>query len=101
MVAIKRYLSDGVQRVLVPMWLEADRVADCRGEAGASVVWQDLHAAGEVSPTWVYSDRARGAGAQAMLYSSRSRPDLSHVVVFEPECLRLVGPVTDFIPPET
>ena len=97
-VAIKRYLSDGVPRLMFPMWLRADRVMDVRGDREASVVWQDDRAKGEPSPTWAFSDRARQAGAQAMLYSSRSRPDLSHVVVFAPVCLRFVGPVSEFRP---
>jgi hypothetical protein len=87
-VAIQRYLSDGVARRLVPMWLSAGVVADVRGDRAASVVWQDVRAAGAVTPTWAFSDAARRAGAQAMLYSSRSRPELGHVVVFEPGCLR-------------
>lgn len=86
-IAIRRYLGDGLARQLVSMWLKADRLADCRGNPGASIVWQDLRASGAPSPTWSYSDAARAAGAQAMLYSSRSRPELSHVVVFEPACL--------------
>ena len=97
-VAIKRYHTDGIARVLVPMRLQAERVADARGNREASVVWQDIRAAGAPSPTWRFSDAAREAGAQAMLYSSRSRPDLSHVVVFDPGCLAFVGPVTDFRP---
>ncbi|MEM1297943.1 MAG: RES family NAD+ phosphorylase [Pseudomonadota bacterium] len=97
-VAIQRYLTDGVARLLIPMCLDAERVADERGNSDASIVWQDIHAAGAPSPTWAYSDAARAAGAQAMLYSSRSRPELAHVVVFQPECLRLVGPVTEFQP---
>jgi RES domain-containing protein len=96
-VAIRRYLADGIERTLVPMWLVADYVADIRGEKAASVVWQDIRAAGAPSPTWLFSDAARKAGAQAMLYSSRSRPDLSHVVVFEPDLLRFAGPVSAFI----
>jgi RES domain-containing protein len=95
-VAIKRYLVDGIERVLVPMWLDAPSVVDIRGDAAASIIWQDLRKGGSPSPTWTYSDAARESGAQAMLYSSRSRPDLSHVVVFEPECLRFVGPVSAF-----
>jgi len=95
-VAIQRYLADGAERMLVPMWLAAERVADIRGNGEASVVWQDIRRAGKPSPTWVFSDGARQAGAQAMLYSSRSRPDLSHVVVFEPDCLSYVGPITRF-----
>ena len=95
-VAIKRYLNVPIERVLVAMRLDAERIADERGNPAASIVWQDIRAAGEPSPTWQISDPARKAGAQAMLYSSRSRPDLSHVVVFEPDCLTYVGPTTPF-----
>ncbi|GGX42659.1 hypothetical protein GCM10007385_08000 [Tateyamaria omphalii] len=91
-VAIRRYVEDGVVRMLVPMWMNAARVADERNNRDASIVWQDIRAKGAPSPTWVYSDKARNVGAQAMLYSSRSRPELSHVVVFQPEVLKLVGP---------
>lgn len=96
-VAIRRYLSDGIERAMVPMWLTADRVADIRGEKAASVVWQEIRAGGAPSPTWQFSDAARQAGAQAMLYSSRSRPELSHVVIFEPRLLRFVGPTSAFV----
>jgi hypothetical protein len=95
-VAIQRYLSDGTERIFVPMWLKAECVADVRGEAEASVVWQDVRVDGKPSPTWVISDAARRAGAHAMIYSSRSRPDLSHVVVFRPELLSFVGPISRF-----
>lgn len=95
-VAIRRYLSDGVARVLIPMRLSARRVADARGQTAASIVWQDLRDAGQASPTWLFSDAARQAGAEAMLYSSRSRPDLSHVVVFQPDCLSYIGPPTRY-----
>jgi len=97
-VAMRRYLDDGINRVLVPMWLKSDHVVDQRGNSDASVVWQDDRAAGKVSPTWAFSDSARDVDAQAMLYSSRSRPDLSHVVVFELECLSYIGPATTFDP---
>jgi hypothetical protein len=96
-VAIRRYIGDGVTRMLVPMWLKSDSVADERGNRDASVVWQDLRAGGIVSPTWVFSDAVRDAGAHGMLYSSRSRPELTHVVVFDPSFLRFVGPVTPFL----
>lgn len=95
-VAIQRYLSDGAERILVPMWLKAKYVADVRDETEASIIWQDVRAEGNSSPTWLISDAARQAGAQAMLYSSRSRPDLSHVVVFRPDLLRFVGPISRF-----
>jgi hypothetical protein len=98
-VAIQRYRADGVDRMLVPMWLNSQRVADTRGIAAASVVWQGIYRSTKLSPTWSFSDLARDADADAMLYSSRSRPDLSHIVVFRPECLTYVGPTTAFVDP--
>lgn len=95
-VAIQRYLGDGVARVLIPMWLRCTSIADERGNQSASIVWQDICEAGHPSPTWAFSDAARKAGAQAMLYASRSRPEISHVVVFDTACLRYVGPVSTF-----
>ena len=97
-IAIQRYLGDGVERKLVPMQFTGERIVDQRGNTAASVVWQDVRASGALAPTWAFSDAARAAGAQAMLYSSRSRPDLSHIVVFEPNCLHFVGPVTAYEP---
>jgi RES domain len=95
-VAIQRYLNDNIVRKLIPMWFEADCVVDERENTHASLIWQDLRTSGQVPPTWAISDAARDSGAEAMLYSSRSRPDLSHVVVFSLKCLRYVGPVTPF-----
>lgn len=95
-VAIQRYLSDGRPRFLIPMWLNASCIADERGNRNASIVWQDIWEAGNPSPTWEFSDAARKAGKQAMLYSSRSRPEISHVVVFDTGCLTYVGPTSQF-----
>jgi hypothetical protein len=95
-VAIRRYRADGMSRSLVAMWLAADRVADARGVPSASMVWQETCWSDAPSPTWAISDTARQAGAQAMIYASRSRPDLSHVVVFAPDCLRYLGPTIPF-----
>lgn len=82
-VAIKRYLGDNeAPRHIVPLWVTLDRVADLRGQTAASVVWQDDRARGQIPSTWRLSDAARADGAQGMLYSSRSRPDLTHLVVF-------------------
>lgn len=78
--------------MLVPMRLGALTVADVRGDPLASVVWQDQRATGKMATTWAISDAARQAGAQALLYSSRSRPELSHVAVFDASCLITVGP---------
>lgn len=86
-VAMQRYLhEDDPDRIIVSLEINADRVYDIRktNDAGsASVVWQDIVARGERSPTWEYSDAAREAGAQGMLYSSRSRPELAHLVLFD------------------
>lgn len=90
-VAIRRYLNDGVKRVLVPLRLQVQRAADARGNPDASIVWQDLCKDGVLSPTWSYSDEARAEGAEALFYSSRTRPDLAHVVVFDPSCLSPAG----------
>jgi len=95
-VAVQRYLNDNIARKLIPMWLKVDCVVDERSNTDASVIWQDIRASGQVPPTWAISDAARDADAKAMLYSSRSRPDLSHVVVFDPTCLSFVGPVTTY-----
>ena len=48
-VAIRRYLTDGLPRVLVPMWLDAGAVMDVRDNLSASVIWQDRR---EVSRTF-------------------------------------------------
>ena len=86
-VAIKRYLkSDDPVRIIVPLQIEADYIYDIRKtdySSQASVVWQDCVAKGEPAPTWAYSDTAREAGARGMLYASRSRPDLTHLVLFD------------------
>jgi len=86
-VAIKRYLkSDDPARIIIPLQINAARVYDITKtdlSSRASVVWQDCFAKGEPAPTWEYSDAARDAGAQGMLYASRSRPDLTHFVLFD------------------
>ncbi len=84
-VAMQRYLrADESARIIVPLTLDLTRVADLRGRREPSAVWQDARAAGLAAPTWAFSDAARDAGAQAMLYSSRSRPDLTHLAIFCP-----------------
>jgi len=86
-VAIRRYVSDADgPRVIVPLRVAADRIVDLRAlpdPTRASIVWQDIRATGAPAPTWTFSDAARAAGAQGMLYPSRSRPDLTHLVLFE------------------
>ncbi len=82
-VALKRYLGEAdAARHIVPLAVSLDRVADLRGRPEACVIWQDARALAHPAPTWALSDKAREQGAQGMLYSSRSRPDLTHLVVF-------------------
>lgn len=97
-VAIRRYLRpDDATRVVVSLRVTG-RMTDLRGRADVSVVWQDGWAAGHPSPTWAISDAARAAGAQGMLYSSRSRPDLTHLVIFNPAAVLSAGQPFPFTP---
>lgn len=103
-VAIRRYVLPGDgPRVIVPLAVDLARVVDLRGRPegrAASVVWQDLHARGAPSPTWAYSDAARAVGAQALLYPSRSRPDLGHIVLFDlADTVVQAGPARPWQPP--
>lgn len=85
-IAIKRYVKpDDAERIIVPLQVNAELFYDIRKTefvSDASIVWQDCVEKGELAPTWKYSDAARKAGAQGMLYASRSRPDLTHLVLF-------------------
>ncbi|WP_434288515.1 RES family NAD+ phosphorylase [Celeribacter sp. SCSIO 80788] len=87
-VAIARYAGDGVERDLWTLEIAVSHLSDHSGDPALSVVWQDLRQTGAASPTWQLSDKARAEGAEAMLYSSRSRPDLTHCVLFEPKVIR-------------
>jgi hypothetical protein len=51
-VATKRYLVRPIARVLVTMRLGAHRISDESGNPEASVVWQDIRAAGDPALTW-------------------------------------------------
>ncbi|WP_263406000.1 RES family NAD+ phosphorylase [Histidinibacterium aquaticum] len=53
-----------------------------------------MRATGAPSPTWEISDAARAEGARGLLYRSRSRPDLTHVVLFD-----LIGALVPDGPP--
>lgn len=104
-VALRRYVRAGdPPRVIVPLQIRAEIMADLRGtpeQAAASVVWQDMRETGAPSPTWVVSDRARTSGAQRLIYASRSRPDLSHLVLFDvsPRTVQRAGPAEPWQPP--
>jgi RES domain-containing protein len=86
--AIARYLApDDGPREIAALDIEALRLFDLRAEPAARMVWQDLRATGAPSPTWEFSDAARAAGAQGMLYASRSQPNLTHLVLFDPRAI--------------
>jgi hypothetical protein len=86
-VAITRYIKpDERERIIVPLQISADRIYDIREtdlSSRASMVWQEYVEKGKPAPTWVFSDTARKAGAQGMFYASRSRPELTHLVLFD------------------
>lgn len=79
-------------RVIYPLMLAARRLIDLRDPreavhheldpALASLRWQEDRASGRAPATWALSDAARAAGADGMLYASRKRPDLTHLVLF-------------------
>ena len=98
-IAIRRYLrTDDAPCLLVPLTVAAARLVDLRGAGAApSVVWQDSRASGALAPTWALSDAGRDRGAQGMFYRSRSRPDLVHLVLFDPAAIRDAGPATAWV----
>ena len=75
--------DDSPPRLIVPLTIRSTRLADLRGNPSAAIVWQDIRASGKPAPTWAFSDAARRDGAEGLVYSSRSRPDLSHLVLFD------------------
>ncbi|WP_424831288.1 RES family NAD+ phosphorylase [Ruegeria sp.] len=83
-IAIRRYISDlDPERVIQRLWVDKAQLVDLRGRKAVSVVWQGIFEASNPSPTWAYSDEARQQCADGLMYSSRSRPDLSHLVLFD------------------
>lgn len=85
--AIQRYLVEDTRpKVIVPLLVDVTDILDMRTTPEdiqlTTMVWQDIRAKGQRAPTWDVSDMARKAGAQGILYRSRSRPDLSHLVLF-------------------
>ncbi|SDW70531.1 RES domain-containing protein [Ruegeria halocynthiae] len=100
-VAIRRYISkDDPPRVIQQFQISKAQMLDVRGQASASVVWQGMRESGALSPTWKYSDDARSKGADGLLYSSRSRPELSHLVLFNarPALIEATSAADDWFP---
>ena len=82
-VAIKRYVTNrDPARVILALDVRNASLLDVTHNNEASMVWQGVHESGQLSPTWAFSDQARAHNADGILYSSRSRPDLTHAVFF-------------------
>ncbi len=100
-IAIRRYVSQcDPPRTIHRLKISKAQVLDLRGQPSASIVWQDMRATGIPSPTWRFSDKARTYGADGLLYSSRSRPKLSHLVLFnaEHQMIQTAGAPCDWFP---
>lgn len=92
-VATLTYVAaDDPPREVHPLSLNLARVVDLtRSDAAAryglepmraSHRWQEDRAEGRPATTWALSDAARALGADGMLYASRKRPELAHIVLF-------------------
>ena len=93
-IATKIYRKrEDPQRYIYPFRVENALVVDMRDPEVRSALgvslrdihvrWPDLHANGHSSPTWALSDKIRSTGATGLLSPSRSRPDLTHLTLFQ------------------
>ncbi|NDV01981.1 RES family NAD+ phosphorylase [Pseudoroseicyclus tamaricis] len=79
--ALARYLGpDDPPRLIQKLHLRTDGIADLRNDEIARAAWHEMD---RPAPTWALSDAARSAGARGLLYRSRTRPELEHVVLFD------------------
>ncbi|CUJ84613.1 hypothetical protein RUE5091_00240 [Ruegeria denitrificans] len=100
-IAIRRYISpDDPPRIVQQAQVTGAKLVDLRGRPEVSIVWQDNHEERGFSPTWRFSDHARDKGADGLIYSSRSRPELSHLVLFSlsPTIIRADGQAAPWVP---
>ena len=92
-VALATYLRpEDPPRLLVPLEVTCGGLFDARPDGalealglapGAGAVrWQEDRAAGRRPLSWDLADAVRATGADGMLYASRKRPDLTHLVLF-------------------
>ncbi|WP_170758387.1 RES family NAD+ phosphorylase [Ruegeria lacuscaerulensis] len=103
-VAIRRYVSAcDPPRVIQQAQISGAQLVDLRGQRNATIIWQDFFNSHGTSPTWNFSDHAREKGADGLLYSSRSRPELSHIVLFNtsPDIIYVDSPPTAWTPQYT
>lgn len=92
-IAVGGYLAeDGLERVIVPLELDAAHVFDQRDEAACAALdidrelsklrWRTEVAAGREPPSWQNSDAARSAGADGLIDPSRGISVGWHVTLF-------------------
>ena len=92
-IALKVYQnSDDPDRGIFRVRVENAKIADLRRPEirralrttlpEVHAFWADLMANGQTSPTWAISDALRKMGADRLLTPSRSRPDLTHLTLF-------------------
>lgn len=92
-MAVDIYLKpDDPDRVIVPLHVENARILDFRTPdveeklglkwRDTAVPWQDQRSLGLPATSWKASDGARAAGADGMIYPSRSFPNRWHLVLF-------------------
>ena len=92
-VAMQTYLrADDPERAIYPLAVSRATIIDLTDPAAAARLdldlamanarWQNDRAGGAPARSWALSDAAREAGADGLLYASRKRPGLMHLVLF-------------------
>ncbi len=92
-IATKIYRrNDDPLRGIFPLLVNEARIVDLRDIEATEALgidrthrqanWQEIRKQGLPSPTWEISDRVRTLGLDGMLYESRSKPSLTHLILF-------------------
>jgi RES domain-containing protein len=92
-VALRVYVEKtDPPRGIFPFQISGARIVDLRDATTRAALgvplpdihafWADIAAQGKVSPTWDLSDHLRDLGLDGLLSPSRSRPDLTHLTLF-------------------
>lgn len=85
--------ADDPRRMIHLIEVTVDRIVDLRipqirDDLNTSLSdihadWKEERTSGQPAATWLLSDRLRKLGAQGILSPSRSRPDLTHLTLFD------------------
>lgn len=109
-LAVAPYVRDGdPPRIAVPLALTGAALADLRDPAAcralgvdpadAAADWRGQLGRGERPVSWRASDAVRDAGADGMIYPSRTAPERWHIVLFRwnhaggPRLVRRASPI--------